>query len=138
MRHKCGLFWFFLGYITCLRPNASAEINRSTPKTPKNVFKHVFFPKNGLMNSQNWAKQVKTAQYSKSNCFLSPFLVVNHVKRTNISPEINRSPSKKFLQHDLFPKNCEINSRNWAELVKTAQHSKSYCFLGPLLVMQFV
>ena len=49
------------------------------------------------MSPQNRAEQVIIAQYLKSDCFLSLFLVIKHVKRTNISPEINRSAPKMSL-----------------------------------------
>ena len=41
-----------------------------TPKPPKSVIKHALLPKNGLIRPQNWAEQVKIAQYLKSGCFL--------------------------------------------------------------------
>ena len=64
------------------------------------------------MSLWNRAEQVIIAQYLKSDSFLSHFLVIKHVKRTNISPEINRSAPKSVFEHVILPrkgsKSCRI------------------------------
>ena len=49
-------------------------------QNPQNVSLHMFYlQKNGQMSLQNSTEQIKTAQYSKSDCFLGTFLVIQHV-----------------------------------------------------------
>ena len=97
-RNKFGNFWALLGTATYLMTNVSPEIKRS-PKTPlQSVLKYVKVPKKDQISHGNWAECVKTAQYSKLDCFLDPLSCLRTNTYISRNQKITqRSPQKVSL-----------------------------------------